>query len=446
MKALKTPRICSIVLSAANSVEKQKTTSESESSSVFGTYINRVRAFSRNARLYLLSEAIYGTATGIFQLLFNFYVLSLGYNAAILGNMVAARSMTSLIVALPCGFLTNRIGRRNSIVISIAGFSASVVFMLLFPSTLMFIAMNVVQGLAQALSGVAMGPFLMENSKEAERTYLFSLASGMRMTAVSIGQWIGGYLPTWFALRLAINAMDAQSYSLSLWAVALSGFLAVLPMLFIPNQVSAEAGRSAFAPVSFIRKHPGKFERLILPTLITSVGAGLIMPFMNVFFRNVHQQSDTSIGIIFAWGSLAMGLGLVVAPALAERFGKIQVVVGTQALSVPFLIMLGFSPWFGIVLVAYYARTMLMNMSTPIYSTFVMEQVDPDSRGMLASLTSMAWNFGWALSPTISGYLQVRHGFGPSFTLTILLYSIAIGMYYVWFLRPKTIKAVQVSE
>ena len=414
--------------------------------SVLATYLSRIRAFSKNARLYLLSEAIYGTATGIFQLLFNFYVLSLGYNEAVLGNMVAARSMTSLIMAIPCGFLTDRIGRRNSIVISIAGFSASVALMLLYPASLMFIAMNIIQGLAQSLSGVAMGPFLMENSNEAERTYLFSLSSGLRMTAISIGQWIGGYLPTWFALRLAINAMETKAYSFSLWGVALSGFLAVLPMLFVASRVSRAADRPTFAPLSFIRKNPGKFEKLILPTLITSIGAGLIMPFMNVFFRNVHQQSDTSIGTIFAWGSLAMGMGLIIAPALAERFGKIQIVVVTQALSVPFLALLGFAPWFGIVLVAYYVRTMLMNMSSPIYSTYVMEQVDPDSRGMLASLTSMAWNFGWALSPTISGYLQIRYGFGPPFILTILLYTVAIGMYYLWFWRPDQKEKGLVSE
>ena len=418
---------------------------EENKSSVLATYISRIRAFSRNARLYLLSEAIYGTATGIFQLLFNFYALSLGYNEAVLGNMVAARSMTSLIMAIPCGFLTDRIGRRNSIVISIAAYSASVALMLLFPSSLVFFAMNIIQGLAQSLSGVAMGPFLMENSKDAERIYLFSLSSGMRMTATSVGQWIGGYLPTFFALRLAISAMDTKSYSLSLWAVALSGFLSVLPMLFVANRVSKTTDRPTFAPLSFIRKNPGKIEKLILPTLITSVGAGLIMPFMNVFFRNVHHQSDTSIGVIFAWGSLAMGLGLIIAPALAERFGKIKVVVVSQALSVPFLMMLGFAPGFGIVLVAYYVRTMLMNMSSPIYSTYVMEQVDPESRGMLASLTSMASNFGWALSPTISGYLQIRYGFGPPFVLTIVLYTIAIGMYYVWFWRPDRNKHAQVS-
>lgn len=141
-----------------------------------------------------------------------------------------------------------------------------------------------------------------------------------------------------------------------------------------------------------------------------------------------------------------MGIGLIIAPALAERFGKIQIVVLSQALSVPFLMMLGFAPWFGVVLLAYYMRTMLMNMSSPIYSTYVMEQVDPESRGMLASLTSMASNFGWALSPTISGYLQIRYGFGPPFVLTILLYSISIGMYYLWFWLPDIKKKAQINE
>ncbi len=57
---------------------------------------------------------------------------------------------------------------------------------------------------------------------------------------------------------------------------------------------------------------------------------------MNVFFRNVYRLSDNSIGVIFAWGSLAMGIGLIIAPMIAERVGKIQTVVATQALSIPF--------------------------------------------------------------------------------------------------------------
>ena len=51
-------------------------------------YAARVRAFQPNARLYLLNVVITGAAMGVFRLLFNFYVLSLGYNEALVGNLI----------------------------------------------------------------------------------------------------------------------------------------------------------------------------------------------------------------------------------------------------------------------------------------------------------------------------------------------------------------------
>ena len=402
--------------------------------SVLSTYLSRVRAFTSNARLFLLSLLFFGVAMGISQLLFNFYVLSLGYNEATLGNLVTARSLTSLIAALPMGYLTDRIGSKNAFLIGYLAYGFSMAMMLIFPSVPIFISMNVLQGVAQSLSGVATGPFLMENGGPKERTYLFSLSSGLRMTATSIGEWLGGYLPGWAAGIIAVSAVSSKAYGWSLWVMAFLSLASAGPVILMKTNLRSISQRSAFAPVSFVRKNPGLLGKLILPSLVISIGAGMVMPFMNVFFRNVHSQSDTAIGVIFAWGSLAMGIGLVVAPALAERFGKIQVVTATQALSIPFLALLGFAPWFEVSVVAYYIRLTLMNMSGPIYSTFTMERVDPESRGMIASLSSMAGNFGWAFSPTISGLLQVRSGFQWPFTITIITYVIAISMYYAWFL------------
>ena len=78
--------------------------------SFISTYIDRVRSFSPNARLYLTGAVIYGTVMGVFQLLFNFYMLSLGYDEVVIGNLVTIRSATSLVAALPMGYLTDRIG------------------------------------------------------------------------------------------------------------------------------------------------------------------------------------------------------------------------------------------------------------------------------------------------------------------------------------------------
>jgi MFS family permease len=406
------------------------------STNLLREYASRIRAFKPNARLYLLNVVITGAAMGVFRLLFNFYVLSFGFDEALLGNLITASSFVALLVALPMGYLADVIGRKAALVISAAALGASILAMAIWQNESMFYAMNILAGSAQSLAGVTMSPFLMENSDEAERTYLFSFGQGLMMTMASVGSWIGGYLPTWIGTAQNTSPTSSLAYGNSILVIGLFAALGILPLLFIKSPTVARSQRPVFAPLQFATRHPALLTKFILPTLLTSLGAGLIMPFMNVFFRVVHDQPDPVIGTLFAWGSLAMGIGLLIAPPLAERTGKIQLVVITQGLSIPFLILLGFSPIFWIGAASYYVRLALMNMSTPVYQTFVMEHVEPSSRATVASLASMAWNFGWAFSPTISGWLQVKYGFGWPFAGTITLYIIAVVMYWAFFWRP----------
>lgn len=400
-----------------------------------GEYASRVGSFRPNARLYLLNVIVTGAVMGIFRLVFNFYALSLGFDEALLGNLITASSFVALLAALPMGYLADTIGRKGSLVISGALLSIAILAMALWQSETSLYAMNVVSGLAQSLAGVTMAPFLMENSDEKERTYLFSFGQGLTMTMASVGNWLGGYLPTWLGQAQNVSATSSAAYGNSVLIAGIGAGIAILPLLFIKSPRIARSQRAVFAPLQYAAHNPVLLTKLILPMLLTSIGAGLIMPFMNVFFRVVHDQPDPVIGALFAWGSLAMGVGLLLAPPLAERTGKIQLVVITQALSIPFLILLGFSPIFWVGAATYYIRLALMNMSSPVYQTFVMEHVEPSARATVASLTSMAWNFGWAFSPTISGWLQVRYGFGPPFIGTIVLYTISVIMYWAFFWR-----------
>jgi MFS family permease len=400
---------------------------------VLREYASQLKSFSPNARLYLFSVIVTGAAMGVFRLLFNFYVLSLGYDEALLGKLVTTNSLTALIIALPSGYLADRMGRKNALIGSGILSGLSILGMFLWPVVSVFYITNVLSGLAQSLGAVTMGPFLMENSGEHERTYLFSFSSGLQMASASVGNWIGGFLPTWISTVRYVEPTHSSAYGGAILVVSISIFLALLPLFFLRTPHLSSGERSLFTPIQYAAENPGMLSRLILPMLLTSIGAGLIMPFMNVFYRQVHSQPDPVIGTLFAWGSLAMGLGLLVAPPLAERFGKIKFVVISQGLSIPFLILLGYAPWFWLSAAAYYFRVALMNMSGPVYQTFVMEQVDASARATIASLVSMSWNFGWAFSPMISGWLQVRYGFGPVFLGTIVLYIISVWLYYAFF-------------
>jgi MFS family permease len=422
--------------------QEEKPTSQD---GVVKTYIQRVRAFKPNAVKYLISIMIYGAGFGVHRILFNFFLRSLGYDATLMGLLSTVSSMTVLIAALPMGYLADMLGRKRSLVISGLLIGPSIILMVVFPSVTMLIIMNILMGVGSSLGSVTSGPFLMENSGELERTYLFSISSGLRMAAFSVGDWVGGYLPTWFGGLFNVSPVSTTAYA---WAIAMAGALviiAVIPRLLLKRNTLPFEERSIFAPLSYAREHPGMLTKLLLPMFVTSIGAGLIMPFMNIFFSKVHNQPDPVIGTMFAWGSLAMGVGLILAPALADRYGKIKVVVLTQGISIPFLILLGFSPVFSLSALAYYVRLTLMNMSSPIYQTFVMERVESESRATVASLNSMVHSFGRAFSPVISGWMQVNYGFGPPFIGTIILYVIAIVMYFMFFMRghetaPRKIK------
>lgn len=407
-------------------------------SDVLKTYLLRIRQFSRNARLYLVSAILSGAAFGVYRLLFNFYALSLDLDQSIIGHIITINSITALALALPLGYLADTLGRKNSLLLGGILVSLAVAAMVLWPSEGLFYAMAVVMGAAQSLSAVTMAPFLLENSGVEERTYLFSLSQGLTMTASFIGNSVGGYLPTWIGQARGVEATSSTAYAGALGIIAVVSVLAILPLLALRTPRLAAAERSLFAPVSYAVRNIGTIGKMVLPMLITSIGAGLFMPFMNVFFRVVHNQPDPVIGNVLAWGALFMGIGLIIAPPIADRIGKIQLVVISQALSIPFLALLGFAPWFWMSALAHYVRLSLMNMGGPVYNAFVMERVEPKSRAMVASLTSMAWNFGWAFSPSLSGWMQVEYGFGPVYLSVIVIYTLSVFLYWAFFWKKNS--------
>jgi MFS family permease len=255
---------------------------------------------------------------------------------------------------------------------------------------------------------------------------------------------MGGWLTAPLAAWRGVPSASAEAYAIALAVAGAMALVGAAPVALMRRRRRARPGELDLSPLQYARAHPRTLATLVGPMLVTSVGAGLFMPFINVFYRVAHGSSDSQIGTLLAVGSLAMAAGLLIAPPLADRFGKVEVVVATQALSIPFLVLLGFAPVFWLSGAAYLVRLALMNMSNPVYQSFVMEQVDENARATVASLVSMAWSFGWAFSPVVSGQLQESSGFGVVYGLVIVLYTVAVLLYWRFFLGSprETVAAV----
>ena len=414
-------------------------------------YLDKLRHFTRNARLVLISSFLTGLAFGAFRLLFNFYVLSLDYDEAFIGTLQTGEALAAIIIALPAAYLAERFSQKKLLIgVSVIG-SVALMGVVLFPFTVTLFIFRMGFGMAVAARQVVIAPFLMVNTSEDERQWVFSFNLGLMMTAMFVGNTISGSLPSVFAhiLDAEPTSTIAYQYALGTWGIV--ALLAAIPLFYV--QIIADPNRpQAETPWRLLRLHGMTLLPYFIPNLLVGLGAGLMQPFMNIYFRNVYGQPDPVIGLVFAVGGISMAIAQFIAPPFADARGKIDAVILTQALSIPFLLLLGIGAfmvpsglgnvtvWFIIAAVAFNFRLGLMNMGNPIYQIFMLEHVPEDVRALSISLSSISFQFGWFVMPQISGQLQVQfgeYGFVPIFFTVAFFYAAAIASQIFFFKRRK---------
>src|SRR5438093_13664785 len=82
-------------------------------------YWSQLSAFSSNARLFLLSNLLGGVVISVYSLLFNFYLLSLGYQQDFLGLIASLGQLTVFLAALPAAALSNSLGRKRAMLLAL---------------------------------------------------------------------------------------------------------------------------------------------------------------------------------------------------------------------------------------------------------------------------------------------------------------------------------------
>jgi MFS family permease len=381
-------------------------------------------------RLYLLFTFIYGVNFSIYFLFFNLYILSLGYEPSFLGLLVALPSIVVTIVAIPAGFLGDRIGYKRALLLGMILMLVSIAGIVCFHKPAGLILFGILFGLGNSLVWVINAPFMAANSSEEERTHLFSVQFAMNTFSGFFGFLIGGSLPVLFANFLGVEAEGSMAYQATMLTCVGLILIAILPLLTIRAQ-DGRVGERLRLKSAFQR--PTLLTKLLLPQLIISFGAGILIPFLNVFFKQRFAIPDTLLGTIFAGQSIAIALATLAGPPLAERLGKIRAVVFTQLVSIPFLLLLGYSSFFTLAAVGFLVRAGLMNMGSPLYLAFAMEQVEEKRRAAVNGLLTMSWSSGWAMSNWVSGQLQQGPGFGIIFAITCTCYLFVSVLIYLFF-------------
>jgi MFS family permease len=400
-------------------------------------YLRRLRSFSANARFYLLSTVITGLSFSIYMLIFNLYVDSRGYSRTFLGELQSLPYLIALFGAVPAGMLVDQIGRKRALLLANAGRTVASLGIVLAPDANWLRLSMIVLGVSTSLWMVSGSPFMVENSTPKERNALFSANFGLQTLVGFFGTLVGGYLPTFFGGFLGVDVESAAAYGFTLGATVGLSALSLIPVFLIKEQPRPAAVQvRSFLPWRNI-SNPGLMVRIFIPNIVISSGAAILIPYMNLFFKETFPISDRTLGLVFAVSAVITGTATLASPVLADRWGRIRALVLTQLASIPFLLTIGFSPVSWLAALAFWVRAALMNMGNPLYEAFAMEQMAERERATISGLMGMSWNIGWTIGPYLSGYMQSNPniGFKPIFLITCSLYVLAAILEKTFFQR-----------
>src|SRR3989442_8483527 len=156
-----------------------------------------------------------------------------------------------------------------------------------------------------------------------------------------VGSLLGGFVP----LLAASLADKVTLYRASIFIGIAIWALSLIPALMLrgrdqPLERPIHGVRSIFAGL----RHPDRVLQLVAVGAIVSFGFGFVGPLFNVFFYEGLHAHTHHIGMTFASGEFFVAIAALGAPFLIARMTKVQAIVGTRLLPVPFILLIGLSP------------------------------------------------------------------------------------------------------
>jgi MFS family permease len=387
---------------------------------------------------FFVASAYYDFGFFIFFLLFNLYLLKLGYNEAFLGLVSACMMAGSVVGSLPAGIAIQRLGVRGSMIACFtvipclaAILSAGLPAPLLLGCAFLYGALSVLWAVLQA-------PAVAELTSVRNRAAGFGIICSSGIAIGVLGGGVGGRLPGWMA-RLAPRTSVMAQYRASLWigcAIVLLGLVSSLKL----------RSRTSLSPMREwrLRRPPTEVIYFLAAAAVWNLGTGVFNPFFSAFFERLHMPVER-IGLVFSLSQLGQALAILAAPLVFRATGLIRGISRMQLLSAVALACLAASGGQGTAALAYGAYMVVQNMSEPGMFTYLMDSVAEPQRGGVSALYFLVASSTQAIAAGVSGLLLRRFGYPPVLLLAAVLCAIA-GVLVRLLLENRTLASVNLPH
>lgn len=388
-------------------------------------YLATVRAFSRDARLLLATQALASISyIGIYLVLFNLYLVRLGYDTDFIGWINGVSFLCFALFSLPAGMVGAQRGVRWAAIVGllVAGIGLALTPLAEFvPAAWQaqwLVIIYILAWLGAALYTVNFIPFLVGVTAPETRNHVFAFASAGLPAGAFVGSLLGGLLPGWFAglLDIGPDSVAVYRYSLLLGAAL---FLLTTPLLFqtrplVQEEQNHAEEQAAPAPYGFMA-----LMALVIVLRLASESAG--KAFFTVYLDTSLSVPTASIGVIVAVGQLLAIPAALFTPILLSRWGRPRTILVSLLGITLCLLPLALIPLWGVATLAYMTLMAFSLIAQPALTVYTQEMTPKRWRATMAGAATMASGVGQAVMSMGGGYLITGVGYGAFYWLGAML-------------------------
>lgn len=175
---------------------------------------------------------------------------------------------------------------------------------------------------------------------------------------------------------------------------------------------------------------------------LTNFGMGLFTSYFTVFLNRVLYIDKATSSLLVSISYGAMVIFMLFTDKCVKKFGQVVTLVGTSLMAIPFMLLIAQGDRFGnnmvwVVGISLFMRAGLMNLSSPIDSSFSMEIVEPELRPIYASII----NFIAGIASIVSGYYTGKYlfvnleGYREAYYIAAGIYGVASLIFILNFMK-----------
>jgi len=366
----------------------------------------RSSGLSEGYWLFLGASSFFVLGMFIFVLLYNLYLLDLGYREDFVGQVNSASTAGMVAAILPAAALARRWGLGRLLVVSFASVGAISAVRVLVTNRAPLLALACLSGAAFSLYVVSLAPAIARLTSERARSTGFSISTASSIALGIFGGWLGGHLPGWLGGKRPAMLAGCALLALALWP---SARLRIGP-----------------APAEGAKLYPrNRFVvRFLAVWAIWNLATGSFNPFFTTFFARLHTPVER-IGLIMSGSQLAQVLALMLAPFILRKLGLVS---GTAAMLMATALALGglaAGPAGWAAAAVFMTYTSCQWMSEPGVNTLLMDRVpEPERTG--ASALMMLVAFGAQLVASLAGGAAIaKYGYSAMLACAAGLAAVA---------------------